>query len=297
MPPKGADEVVYRPADALDQATANCDTTSSVIRLAGDGGCHLLLKEKALDAAEASGDASLRNESAGRTLALIARCQAGDREAAGQLVEENLGLIRAVARRYAGRGVENDDLFQLASLGFLKAAAGFDPAFGTRFSTYAVPKIAGEIRRFLRDDGAVKVSRTLKERAAAVRQARDRLAKALGREPVLSELAEALGLTAEEIAEAETAADPAVSIQQPAGDTGLSLEAVLSDSPMEEELVERLALRQALDRLPEREARVVALRYYHGLTQDRAAKIIGVSQVQVSRIEKKALAHLRELLE
>ncbi|MBR7009375.1 MAG: sigma-70 family RNA polymerase sigma factor [Oscillospiraceae bacterium] len=231
------------------------------------------------------------------TLALIAGAQAGDRVAMERLVEENLGLIRAVARRYQGRGVENDDLFQLASLGFLKAVAGYDPAFGTQFSTYAVPKIAGEIRRFLRDDGAVKVSRSLKERAVLIRQTRDRLAKSLGREPVLSELAEALELTAEEIAEAETAADPAVSIQQPAGDTGLSLESVLSDSPMEERLVERLALRQALDRLPEREARVVALRYYHGLTQDRTARLIGVSQVQVSRIEKKALAHLRELLE
>ena len=232
-----------------------------------------------------------------RTLSLIARSQAGDRTALDQLVAENLGLIRAVARRYQGRGVENDDLFQLASLGFLKAAAGFDPAFGTQFSTYAVPKIAGEIRRFLRDDGAVKVSRTLKERAAAVRQARDRLAKTLGREPVLSELAEALDLSPEEIAEAETAADPVASIQQPSGDTGLTLEAVLSDGPMEEQIVERLALRQALDRLPEREARVLALRYYHALTQDRTAKLVGVSQVQVSRIEKKALAHLRELLE
>ena len=186
---------------------------------------------------------------------------------------------------------------QLGSIGFLKAVAGFDLGFGTQFSTYAVPKIAGEIRRFLRDDGAVKVSRTLKERAVAIRQARDRLGKSLGREPVLSELAEALNLTAEEIAEAETAADPVASIQQPAGDSGLTLETTLSDSPMEEQLVERLALRQALERLPEREAQVVALRYFHAMTQDRAAKIIGVSQVQVSRIEKKALAHLRELLE
>ena len=230
-------------------------------------------------------------------MALIARAQAGDRAALERLVEENTGLIRAVARRYYDRGVEADDLFQLASLGFLKAAAGFDPAFGTQFSTYAVPKIAGEIRRFLRDDGVVKLSRSLKERAVLIRQTRERLAKALGREPVLSELAEALALTPEEIAEAETAVSAVESIQQPAGNTGLSLEDVLSDSPMEERIVERLALRQALDRLPEREARVIALRYYHGLTQDRAAKIIGVSQVQISRIEKKALAHLRELLE
>ena len=231
-----------------------------------------------------------------QTVELIVRSQAGDRAATEQLVRENAGLIHAVARRYQGRGVEADDLFQLGSLGFLKAVAGFDPAFGTRFSTYAVPKIAGEIRRFLRDDGAVKVSRTLKERAAAVRLARDRLCKELGREPVLSELAAALDLSPEEIAEAETAADPVASIQQPAGDTGLTLEAVLSDTPMEEQVVERLALRQALDRLPDREARVVALRYYHALTQDQTARLVGVSQVQISRIEKKALSHLREML-
>ena len=230
-------------------------------------------------------------------MSLIARAQAGDKTATEQLLEENTGLIRAVSRRYWGRGVEADDLFQLGSLGFLKAVAGFDLGFGTRFSTYAVPKIAGEIRRFLRDDGAVKVSRTLKERAVAIHLTRDRLSKSLGREPVLSELAEALELTVEEIAEAETASDPVASIQQPAGDDGLTLEAVLTDSPMEEQLVERLALRQALERLPEREARVLALRYFHAMTQERAARIVGVSQVQISRIEKKALAHLRELLE
>lgn len=230
------------------------------------------------------------------TVELIVRSQAGDKAATEQLLEENTGLIRAVARRYWGRGVEPDDLYQLGSMGFLKAVAGFDTAFGTRFSTYAVPKIAGEIRRFLRDDGTVKVSRTLKERAAAIHLARDRLSKSLGREPVLSELAEALDLSVEEIAEAETASDPVASIQQPAGEGGLTLEAVLSDSPMEEQLVERLALRQALDSLPGRDARVLALRYFHGLTQDRTAKLIGVSQVQVSRIEKRALLQLRELL-
>ena len=299
-----------RQAGATDRPLTDCDPTASAIRLAGDRGaaarsCHSERSEESVPPAEAwepkgtGPSAPLRcaQDDKDGTFALIARAQAGDRAASERLVTENTGLIRAVARRYQGRGVENDDLYQLASLGFLKAVAGFDPAFGTQFSTYAVPKIAGEIRRFLRDDGAVKVSRSLKERAAAIRLARDRLSKSLGREPVLSELAEALALSPEEIAEAETAADPVASIQQPAGDTGLTLEALLSDSPLEERVVERLALRQALEQLPEREARVVALRYYHGLTQDRAAKLIGVSQVQVSRIEKKALAHLRELLE
>ncbi len=272
------------PACHSEQSEESVSPVSPSLLLKGKGeGCA---------AAEARVD-----DGAPQTMALIARAQAGDKAALEQLLTENTGLIRAVARRYWGRGVEAEDLFQLGSLGFLKAVAGFDLGFGTRFSTYAVPKIAGEIRRFLRDDGTVKVSRTLKERAVAIHQARDRLGETLGREPVLSELAEALDLTAEEIAEAETAADPVASIQQPAGEGGLTLEAVLSDSPMEERLVERLALHQALDRLPERDAKVIALRYFHGLTQERTARIIGVSQVQVSRIEKKALAHLRELLE
>ena len=278
--PKATDEVGPRPAIFSDEPHRATDSTSSVR-------CHSERSEEPISPVSA----------APQTMSLIARSQAGDKAATAQLLEENTGLIRAVARRYWGRGAEPEDLMQLGSIGFLKAVAGFDLGFGTQFSTYAVPKIAGEIRRFLRDDGAVKVSRTLKERAVAIRQARDRLGKSLGREPVLSELAEALNLTAEEIAEAETAADPVASIQQPAGDSGLTLETTLSDSPMEEQLVERLALRQALERLPEREAQVVALRYFHAMTQDRAAKIIGVSQVQVSRIEKKALAHLRELLE
>ena len=140
-----------------------------------------------------------------QTAELIARSHAGDKAATAALVEDNTGLIWAVARRFFGRGVEPDDLFQLGSIGFLKAVSGYDPAFGTQFSTYAVPKIAGEIRRFLRDDGAVKVSRTLKERAVKIARARAELVEELGREPTLSELSEALGLEPEQIAEAETA--------------------------------------------------------------------------------------------
>ncbi|MBO4419917.1 MAG: sigma-70 family RNA polymerase sigma factor, partial [Oscillospiraceae bacterium] len=212
----GADDGAYRQGAASDEPHSAASSSSSVT--ASPHHFPLEWKAEANAAAEAGGGGEV-------TTALIARSQAGDKAALEQLLTENSGLIRAVARRYWGRGVEAEDLIQLGSLGFLKAVAGFDLGFGTRFSTYAVPKIAGEIRRFLRDDGAVKVSRTLKERAAAVRQARERLSKALGREPVLSELAEALDLTAEEIAEAETAADPVASIQQPAGEGGLPLEA------------------------------------------------------------------------
>ena len=136
---------------------------------------------------------------------LIALAQAGDREAGERLINENTGLIWSVARRFQGRGTEMDDLYQLGCLGFLKAVEGFDPAFGTQFSTYAVPKISGEIRRFLRDDGAVKVSRGLKEQAAAIKSARNHLTNALGREPSIQEISRQTGLTPEEIAMAETA--------------------------------------------------------------------------------------------
>ena len=231
-----------------------------------------------------------------RTEELIARSQGGDREAGEQLVQENAGLIWSVARRFQGRGAELDDLYQLGCLGFLKAVDGFDLNFGTQFSTYAVPKIAGEIRRFLRDDGAIKVSRGIKEQAATIKSIRSRLTGLLGRDPTIQEIATHTGFTPEEIALAEAATASAESIQRECGEDGFSLENILSDTESEEQMLEKIALRQAIEKLPERESMVVKLRYYHSLTQDRAAKVLGVSQVQVSRIEKKALAHLRELL-
>lgn len=228
---------------------------------------------------------------------LISRAQAGEKEAAELLVTENAGLIWSVAKRFLGRGTEPEDLYQLGCLGFLKAVEGFDLEFGTQFSTYAVPKIAGEIRRFLRDDGAIKVSRSIKERSATVRLMRARLSSALGREPSIQELAEQTGFTAEEIAVAETATMEVESINRECGDEGFTLENILSDTESEERMLEKIALRQAISELPERERTVIALRYFHGLTQDRVAKVLGVSQVQVSRIEKKAIALLREKIE
>ena len=228
-----------------------------------------------------------------RTQALIARAQQGDMAASEQLVLENAGLIWSIARRYFGRGVEPDDLYQLGALGFLKAIAGFDTQYGTQFSTYAVPKIAGEIRRFLRDDGAVKVSRSVKERAAAIKKERQRLTGELGREPTLSELSQSLDLSPEEIASAETATSSAESIQRQTGDEGITLEDVLAGPEMEDGILERMALKQAVSKLSAREQMVISLRYFHGLTQQKVASIIGVSQVQVSRIEKKALERLR----
>lgn len=227
---------------------------------------------------------------------LLRAAQAGDRDACEQAVLENNGLIWSIVRRYYGRGVEPDDLYQLGCLGFLKAVQGFDFSYGTCFSTYAVPKIAGEIRRFLRDDGTVKVGRTIREQAQLLYTQRERLRHDLGREPVLSELAKATGLTVEEIARTETATEAPESLQQELAD-GLTLEGTLGTDAPEEGLVEKLALREAIDRLPEKERMTILLRYFKGLTQERTARVLGVSQVQVSRLERRGLRRLRELLE
>ena len=224
---------------------------------------------------------------------LIAQAQQGDRTAGERLITENSGLIWSVARRFLGRGTEADDLYQLGCLGFLKAVEGFELEYGTQFSTYAVPKIAGEIRRFLRDDGAVKVSRSIKEQAVTIRTMRNQLTAALGREPTLLEISRQTGFTPEEIALAENATAATESIHKQTGEDGFSLENILTDTESEENLVEKISLRQAIENLPERERNVVKLRYYHGLTQDRVSKVLGVSQVQVSRIEKKAIEMLR----
>ena len=231
-----------------------------------------------------------------RTEELIKLAQKGDELATEALVLENAGLIWSVTKRFVGRGVDSDDLYQLACLGFLKAIQGFDLAFGTQFSTYAVPKIAGEIRRFIRDDGTVKVSRGLKERAATIKTVRNKLVQLLGREPNLCELEEVSGFTPEEIAEAECATAAVESIQQENGEDGFKLESILSDAHTEDALIERISLQEAIDRLPEREKTLIHLRYYHGLTQQRIAIVLGVSQVQVSRIEKRALSRLREII-
>jgi len=227
---------------------------------------------------------------------LLQAAKEGDNRACEQVLQENAGLLWSIVRRYYGRGVEPDDLYQLACLGFVKAVRGYDVAFGTQFSTYAVPKIAGEIRRFLRDDGTIKVSRGLKERAMTIRAARGKLQGQLGREPTVSELAVQTGLEPEEIAAAETAVEPVASLQMETGE-GLTLESLLGDSGMEEKLVERMALNRAMEQLPQQERKVLLLRYYRGMTQSNVARVIGVSQVQVSRLERRAVAHLRELMD
>ena len=228
-------------------------------------------------------------------LALLDRAQSGDKDACGKMLEENSGLIWAVVRRYYGCGAEPEDLYQLGCIGFIKAVKGFDITYGTTISTYAVPKIAGEIRRFLRDDGPVKVGRTLRERGQSIWSARQRLRTSLGREPRLSELAAETGWSAEEIATAELATSTPDSLQQETAE-GLTLESTLGTEAPEEALVEKIALREAIRALPEREQETIFLRFFKCMTQEQAARILGVSQVQVSRLERKGVAHLREML-
>ena len=228
---------------------------------------------------------------------LIASAQQGNQVATETLIAENAGLIWSVAKRFAGRGVESDDLYQLGCLGFIKAIDGFDLSYGTQFSTYTVPKISGEIRRFIRDDGAVKVSRGIKERAMAVKTAQCLLMQKLGREPTVQELSTQTGFSIEDIAVAENATATVESIHQATTEDGFTLENVLTDTQTEEKLLEKISLHQAISKLQEREALVIRLRYFHGLTQDRVSKVLNVSQVQVSRIEKKALALLKDIME
>lgn len=228
-----------------------------------------------------------------RMTALLRRASDGDRTAESALVEENSGLIHTIARRYYGRGLEPEDLYQLACVGFIKAVRGFDPALGNEFSTYAVPKIAGEIRRFLRDDGAVKVSRAVKERAMRVRRIQSELESRLGRSPGVSELAAAAGLTLEEVAACEQAEVSVDSLERELSGGG-RLGDLIGDEGMEERTCLYLSLEEALETLPERERQVIALRYARDMTQQQVSRIIGVSQVQVSRIEKHAIAMLRQ---
>lgn len=227
-------------------------------------------------------------------LTLIRRAQAGDKHAASELIEQNNGLIWSVARRFFGRGVEPDDLYQLAALGFVKAVNGFDCAYGTAFSTYAVPKIAGEIRRFLRDDGPVKVSRSVKDLGTKLRRMQSEMENALGREITISELADAAEVSVEEVAMCEQALASTDSLERQLSEDGASLGELLGEGGMEERVALSMSLRQAIASLPDREKQVIALRYDRGMTQADAARVLRVSQVQVSRIERRAVEHLRE---
>ena len=219
-------------------------------------------------------------------LTLLDRAQNCDNDIRPFFVSKNKGIIWSIVKRYSGCGVDTDDLYQLGCIGFIKAVKGFDLTYGTQFSTYAVPKIAGEIRRFLRDDGSVKVGRSLREKGQTLFYTRERLRHTLGREPQLSELAQETGMTVEEVAAVELANGPLESLQQETID-GLTLESTLGTDSPEEGMVEKIALREAIDSLPERERITILLRFFRGMTQEQTARILKVSQVQVSRLERR----------
>ena len=229
------------------------------------------------------------------TMFLIERSHHGDKEAREILVQENTGLVWSIVRRYMGRGTDSEDLFQIGIMGLIKAIDKFDLSYQVKFSTYAVPKIAGEIRRFLRDDGAVKVSRAVKERAVRVRRLQSDWESRNGRSPTVSELAQAAGLTVEEIAACEQA-DVSVDSFERELSGGGRVGDLVGDEGMEERTCLHLSLHEALQDLPDRDRQVLSLRYSRDLTQQQVSRIVGVSQVQVSRIEKRAIEKLREML-
>ena len=228
--------------------------------------------------------------------ARIAAAQAGDKPAMDALLRDNTPLVWSVARRFFGRGCEPEDLFQLGSIGLLKAVRDFDLSQSVAFSTYAVPKIAGEIRRFLRDDGPVKVSRVLKERAFLLRQIQSRLEGGSGQPARLSDLCRESGLTAHEVMEALNAPRDTDSLDAPLPGQERTLGEVLPRRESEEELAQTLAVRQAIDRLEPALRQVILLRYMRDLTQQKIALILGLTQVQVSRLEKKARLQLQNAL-
>lgn len=231
------------------------------------------------------------------TLRLLALAKEGDKDAKETLLQHNTSLLKSILKRYLGKGVEYDDLFQLACMGFLKAIAGFDTTYGVRFSTYAVPMIAGEIKRFLRDDGSVKVSRALKKTAREMNRYIENYSIAHGRQPTVKELAAAFSVDEEEVVFTLGSSRMPVSIYEQADykdDKSVSLAEKLPAKDNQDDMIERLVLRQAIAKLPEREQKIVFLRYFRDMTQSEVAKAIGVSQVQISRIESKIMAQFKE---
>lgn len=232
------------------------------------------------------------------TIALIRKSHGGDEKARAQLVEENVGLIWCVVRRFMGRGVESEDLFQIGSIGLLKAIDKFDFSYDVKFSTYAVPMISGEIQRFLRDDGIIKVSRSLKEMAYKAFLAREKLQESMHRDPTLEELAENMNVEKEELVMALEASSEVESIYKPVyqkdGNEVPLLERLEEKEGQEEKVLNRMLLSQLLDELGKEERQLIYLRYFANKTQMEIGKELGISQVQVSRMEKKILRRMRE---
>lgn len=232
------------------------------------------------------------------TIQLIMMSKAGDKIAQSVLVENNIGLVWSIVRRFQNRGHETDDLFQIGCIGLIKAINKFDTTFDVKFSTYAVPMIIGEIKRFLRDDGIIKVSRSLKEVSNKARITKEVMSKELGREPTISEMAERLDISTEELVMAVEAGYTPESLFNPVGEgenSSLMLIDKLNDdcNDKETDIIDKIALKQVLDSLKPREKQIIILRYFKEKTQVQIAKLLGISQVQVSRIEKKILEDMR----
>ena len=232
------------------------------------------------------------------TIALIRKSHEGDKEAREQIVKENVGLVWCVVRRFYGRGAEPEDLFQIGSIGLLKAIDKFDLSYDVKFSTYAVPMISGEIRRFLRDDGMIKVSRSLKELSYKIQQERERMTRSLGREPNLQELSEKLGLEREEIVQAMESAAEVESLHKPIhqkeGSEIRLMDKLEEKDQREEDVLDRIVLQEALETLEPEERQLIYLRYFANKTQSDVGKSMGISQVQVSRMEKRILQRMKK---
>ena len=233
------------------------------------------------------------------TIALIQKSHEGDKAAREQLVEENVGLIWCVVKRFYGRGLESEDLFQIGSIGLLKAIDKFDLSYDVKFSTYAVPMISGEIKRFLRDDGMIKVSRTLKELSYTIFQTREKLLDLLGREPTIEELADKMQIDKEEIVEALEAGSEVESIYKPIhqkeGNEIRLMDKLEEKEHREEKILDHMLLQQLLGTLEKEERTLIYMRYFQDKTQSQVGKELGISQVQVSRMEKKIMENLRKI--
>ncbi len=232
---------------------------------------------------------------------LINRSQNGDKEATAKIVEDNQGLVWSVVKKFAGRGLEFDDLYQIGVIGLIKCIEKFDNSFEVKFSTYAVPMIMGEIRRFLRDDGMIKISRPIKELSIKIKYAKDEFTREKGVMPTIDELANMLNVSNEDVILALDVTRDVESLYQSAnksdGSTVYLLDKVPSKNDDEEKIIDNLALNQVIERLPDKEREIIKLRYFQDKTQCEVAKIIGVSQVQVSRLEKKVLLTMRNSFE
>ncbi|MBE5745643.1 MAG: SigB/SigF/SigG family RNA polymerase sigma factor [Clostridiales bacterium] len=234
-----------------------------------------------------------------QTIEYIRLAKDGDNAAKEALIEHNVSLVKCIVKRYLGKGVDYDDLFQIACMGFLKAIAGFDESFGVKFSTYAVPMIAGEIKRFMRDDGSIKVSRTMKQTAKNINVFIEEYLREQGKQPSVAEIANQFGLDEAETVFVMGSSKMPVSLQSGAdykdGKERELIEtlAVKDDS---EELLDKMLLRGAIEALPERERKIIVLRYFRDMTQSEVAEKIGVSQVQVSRIENRIIKEFKTKL-